>query len=100
MAKQSSAEKAEFWKLAIAEQGESGLSIKAFCRQQSLSEPSFHSWKRKLKKQNQSSQSVSLAPVRVVSGHDHPDATRACNPHVKIRLPGGIVVELFSGDDS
>jgi hypothetical protein len=99
MAKQSSAEKAEFWKLAIAEQGESGLSIKAFCRQQSLSEPSFHAWKRKLKKQSQSSQSISLAPVRVVSDHDQSHA-QACNPDVKIRLPSGIVVELFSGVDS
>jgi hypothetical protein len=100
VAKQSSAEKAEFWKLAIAEQGESGLSIKAFCRQQSLSEPSFHAWKRKFKEQRQSTQSIPLTPVRIVSGHDQPGASQRRNADVQIRLPSGIVVELFSGEDA
>lgn len=100
MAKQSSAEKAEFWKLAIAEQGQSGLSIKAFCQQQSLSEPSFHAWKRKLREQSQLQQPIPLTPVRVISGHDQAGIPQRRDPDVQIRLPSGIVVELFSGDES
>ena len=100
MAKQSSVEKAEFWRLAIAEQSESGLSIKAFCQQQALSEPSFYAWKRKFKNQDTSLQPISLTPVRIVDDSEQSDAPPTRNPDVQIRLPGGIVVELFSGEQS
>ena len=53
MAKQSSTENAEFWKLVIAEQVASGPSIRAFCRKQLLSKPSFHAWKRMLRERAQ-----------------------------------------------
>ena len=43
-----SGEKAAFWREAIARQATSGLSVRAFCRNESLSEPSFYSWRRVL----------------------------------------------------
>lgn len=39
-------EKEEFWRFALTQRIESGLSVRDFCRQEGLSEPSFYSWRR------------------------------------------------------
>jgi hypothetical protein len=41
-------EKAEFWRLVIKRQRKSGLSIRAFCRQENLSEPLFFAWRKRI----------------------------------------------------
>jgi transposase-like protein len=41
-------ERERFWQRLIREQRESGASIKAFCRSQEVSEPSFFAWRKKL----------------------------------------------------
>ena len=41
-------EKEGFWRDVIARQATSGLSVRAFCRARSLSEPSLYSWRRVL----------------------------------------------------
>ncbi len=45
MAKRS-AEKERYWRRVLQRQRKSGLSVRQFCLEQQLSEPSFHSWKR------------------------------------------------------
>lgn len=42
------AAKEGFWRRAIARQAESGLSVRAFCRQEELAESAFYSWRRTL----------------------------------------------------
>ena len=58
-----SAEKAEFWKLVVAEWQESGLNIREFCKQNGLSEPSFYSWRRELKKRENEADGGALQRV-------------------------------------
>jgi hypothetical protein len=41
-------EKVAFWSLAIAEQAQSGLSVRAFCEREGLSPASFYLWRRNL----------------------------------------------------
>lgn len=41
-------EKAEFWRLVLKRQRKSGLSIRAFCRQENLSEPLFFAWRKRI----------------------------------------------------
>ena len=41
-----SAEKERLWRARIAEQRESGLSVRRFCSREKISEASFHTWKR------------------------------------------------------
>jgi len=53
MAKNRSAEKEEFWRLALVEQQASGMTIKAFCVQQGLAAHAFSWWKREIKKRDQ-----------------------------------------------
>ncbi len=98
MAYQRSAEKEEFWRLALAEQDNSGLTVSEFCRQQSLSQPSFYAWRRKLRQRDQLvAGDTPLVPVTVVSAQAE---SLADKPSVKIRLPGGIVIDVFTGQAS
>lgn len=53
MTKIRSAEKEEFWRLAIAEQLASGMTIKEFCRQQGFAAHAFSWWKREIRKRDQ-----------------------------------------------
>jgi len=39
----------ELWRQRVAQQGKSGQSIRVFCREQSLSEPAFYSWRQRLR---------------------------------------------------
>jgi hypothetical protein len=46
---QRNAEKERFWRDAISRQRRSGQSVRGFCRNETLSEPSFYAWRRELK---------------------------------------------------
>lgn len=47
-----SAEKEKFWRAVVEEQGQGELSVREFCRQQSLSEASFYAWRKELRKRD------------------------------------------------
>ena len=40
----------QFWQMVLETFKSSGLSVRRFCKQEGLSEPSFYSWRRKLVK--------------------------------------------------
>ena len=44
----SRAERRAFWQAVIKQHQASGRSVRAFCRDEGLSEPSFYAWRRKL----------------------------------------------------
>jgi hypothetical protein len=102
-----SEEKRMYWRGMLDRQAASGLSVRQFCREEHVSEASFHSWKRKLtdgdrpaqkpsekggQKQPQAKSVTKQAdntavfiPVRV---------SRATNDLVEIVHPRGHVVRL------
>ena len=43
-----SAEKEAFWRRALADQEESGLSVRQFCQRKKIAEASFYGWRREL----------------------------------------------------
>ena len=45
--------KERFWRRAVRQWRRSGQSIRAFCRERGLSEPSFHGWRRTLAERDQ-----------------------------------------------
>lgn len=67
-----SLEKEAFWRLVLEEFHASRLSVRAFCKQESISEASFYSWRKELQKRDQekdkeaSPQTRGLVPVRIV----------------------------------
>ncbi len=41
-------EKEEFWRLVVEEYHTSGLTVRAFCQREGVSEPSFYAWRKRL----------------------------------------------------
>jgi hypothetical protein len=53
-----------FWRTMVVRWQGSGLSVRAFCQQHGLSQPSFYSWRRSLTMRDAAA--VQFAPVRIV----------------------------------
>lgn len=69
--KKGSAEKESFWRLALEEFRTSGLSVRAFCTREGLSEASFYAWRRRLQQRDTQRPVVpgssELVPVKIVA---------------------------------
>lgn len=67
MAKRNSRDldKQAFWQRKLQAQVRSGLSIRAFCRQERLSEPGFYHWRRELARRAAVKSRTAFVPVRV-----------------------------------
>lgn len=52
MARKRSAEKAEFWRSMVQCQRREGLTVREFCRSNSISENSFYTWRKELKRRD------------------------------------------------
>ena len=61
-------ERRELWRARIAQQEKSDASIRAFCREEGLSEPAFYAWRKRLRSENQ--------PVRFALVETKPVAER------------------------
>ena len=101
-----SAEKEEFWRLLLAEQEGCGLSIRTFCQQKAISEPSFYAWRKELQKRDAertagADRGVRLIPVEVVSAMRESATSGGCGPsaQVEIGTPGGFTLR-FNHDAS
>ena len=90
------------WRGVLERQAESGLGVGEFCRQESISAPSFYSWRRRFQESgltgnqeaNRSSTAVSsrqLLPVYIASA--------APAVAVRILLPQGVSLETSTGID-
>ena len=91
-----------FWRGVLQRQMESGLNVARFCRQESISAPSFYDWRRKLRDRDagalrtdpqgdgEGSLGVQLLPVEIESGRS-PGPVRILLPHgASIDVPGNI----------
>lgn len=92
---QRDAEKERFWRRAIQEQSQSEQSVRQYCRDNDLSEPSFYAWRQEIKRRGSQR---TRSPLR-------PRTTRAAFVPVGIAaglglasieclLPSGIVLRL------
>jgi hypothetical protein len=97
-----SAEKESFWRLALEEHRRSGLTIRAFCSREGISEPSFYGWRRVISKRNEKQvskhirQRQSLIPVDIVAASDN---TRSPSdkipvPRLEVVTPSGFTVRF------
>lgn len=50
------------WREQVQAQAQSGLSVRAYCRQQQLSEPSFYAWRKELARRDQERQALEHQP--------------------------------------
>ena len=91
-----SAEKEAFWRSQLGCQSSSGESIRAYCRRRSLSEASFHFWRREIANRDREAQpsthaeAAGLIAVQIV---DEPSPSRE-RQTLEIECPGGPVIRL------
>ena len=83
--------KAEQWREVIGRQAESGLSVRAFCRQAGVREPSFYAWRRRLAEREAAAAETKAAPgfVRAIV-EDPPPGDQP----IVLRLASGAVLHL------
>ena len=81
------------WLQIIADQQQSGLSIKTYCDQHEITESSFHLWKKKLNDH----------PVRESTDSNHNDwlsldipatTPEARSWDIELELPGGVTLRM------
>lgn len=100
-----------FWRGILQRQAESGLNVASFCRQESISAPSFYAWRRKFQERDGGAPPIDrqfakdtplggqLLPVRLEAGSS-PAPVRILLPQgASIEAPGDIdrrvLVELL-----
>jgi transposase-like protein len=60
--------KEAFWRRTVRRQGQSGLTVRAFCREHELRETAFYFWRRELAKREAARRrSTTFLPVRVTA---------------------------------
>lgn len=85
--------KEQFLELQLQQQS-SGVSVKDFCHQQSISYSTFNYWRKKC----QSSDPGGLVPLTV---HRATNQSSVGNPSgVQIQFPNGVQVEFAASNDS
>ena len=111
-------ERRRFWRAAISRQRASGVSVRAFCRQERLAEPSFYAWRKRLARargirrtpSGARSTAVGFAAVRVVDDASQPaclpkntalskNPIAPCASCVEIMLADGVRVRVPPGVD-
>jgi hypothetical protein len=100
------ADKQRLWQGRVARWRRSGLSVREFCRRESLSEPAFYAWRRELARREMSespaagaarqgaSQATRFVPVQVVASHPVIQTSA-----IEIVLPRGRRVRVRPGFD-
>lgn len=87
--------KERFWRRVIRRWQRSGLGVRAFCRAEVVSEPSFYAWRRELARRDQQASAdvaPQFVPVQVRSDVDvAPTATdvAATSPTIDVVLANG-----------
>jgi hypothetical protein len=83
--------KEAFWRRTVRRQGQSGLTVRAFCREHELRETAFYFWRCELaRRQAARPASAAFVPVQVVE-------TPAPARSVQLRTGGRIEIVLSGG---
>jgi transposase-like protein len=84
------------WRAVLERQGESGLSVADFCRQESVSAPSFYFWRRRLQEQEAVRPATVVSSRQLLPVHIESAAPAAA---VRILLPQGFSLETSTSID-
>lgn len=93
----SGVDQQQFWQMAMETWRASGLSVRAFCRQEGLSEPSFYAWRRKLTSAASASRKQETTALEAFI---EVPTTAARADGLELVLASGHVLRIGSGVDS
>ena len=82
--KQSKSEAELAWRERLARFDNSNLTVKQFCRQEGVSDPSFYQWRKRLKKGRPGTKAAGESPSR----------SKAVKPFVPVSVPGSTLAEV------
>ena len=88
--------KERFWRRMLRQWRRSGLSVRAFCEQHGLSQPSFYAWRRTLAQRQ--AHTVAFVPVEVRTDSLTPPSAAAAG--LELVLPGGRVLRIGPAFDA
>jgi|SoiMethySBSTD1v2_1073268.scaffolds.fasta_scaffold481527_3 transposase len=104
MAKQRArSEKERLWRELVQRQEQSGRSIRAFCASESISEASFHWWRRELARRKAQRSAWPTPKRQAPAPTSRPKlvpvavAAPPLCPAIEIELRGGVMVRVLSG---
>ena len=92
--------KEQFWRRAVVRWRRSGLSVRAYCVQNGLSEPSFYAWRRELARRDQRRAERAVQPPYVKSIHFVPVRVTELPAAIEIVLAKGHIVRVRPGFDT
>ena len=85
------AAKYDQWRQRIAEQRRSGMSVKEFCKQRGLTDFSFYTWRKRLRKEE---------PIRfALVGQEAVGKATAAETTLELILVNGVRLRIGSGVD-
>lgn len=88
MAKRRSGEREVYWREQVQRHAASGLSVRQFCQENGLSEPSFYAWRRTLAERHQPAPASEFLPV-MLAPHIASSSSR-----ITLELRGGRLLHL------
>src|SRR5271163_3305465 len=98
MNKQRDPRKERLWRRTLRQWRTSGLSIRAFCQQHDLSEPSFYAWRRILA--DRDAQPVAFVPLQVLPDDPPAPVTDDATSGLELLLPSGRVLRIGPSFDA
>ena len=81
------AERRELWRRRIAQQKNSGQTVRAFCREHEISEHSFYAWRRQLGSSNE--KPIRFALVETTTPTTEPHRPRQAQTQLELVLNSG-----------
>lgn len=88
--------KERFWRRMVREWRRSGLSVRAFCAEHGLAEPSFYSWRRSIAERDLHGDQRATASARTV-GNDGADDRPLFVPLRVVPAAAGMAFEVVLG---
>jgi hypothetical protein len=95
---QQGSNKERFWRRVVRQWRNSGLSVRAFCADKDLAEPSFYAWRRTIAERDAAA--VRFVPVHIVPGEQPVAADSGSNSGLELVLPAGRRLRIGPGFDA
>jgi transposase len=95
--KESKSDQRQFWQMVLETFKSSGLSVRQFCKQEGLTEPSFYSWRKRLAA-NESEQRIKIIPEP--SSFIEVSIPKDNSALLELVLSSGNTLRIGSGTDS
>ena len=89
--------KEQFWRRIVRQWRSSGLSIRDFCDDQDISEPSFYAWRRIIAQRD--AEPAPFVPVQVVEANQTELSSQLAGSGLELLLGSGRVLRVGPGFD-